>query len=66
MILTRQVEYEFEHLCMDSHGRSPCFFNTIYKNRHNYFDTKYKTNQKCKFCVFILLTMSCPFPTFPE
>ena len=42
MILTGQIEYEFEHLCLDSHGRSPCFLNTISKIIHDNFDTKVK------------------------
>ncbi len=35
----KQIEYEFEHLCLDSHWLRQCFLNIISKNVHNYFDT---------------------------
>ena len=31
MILTRQIEYEFEHLCLESHTASPCACYTFSK-----------------------------------
>ena len=42
MILTRQIEYEFGHLCLDSHWLRQCFLNLFliyilpfrYKNKH--------------------------------
>jgi hypothetical protein len=38
----RQIEYEFEHLCFESHWLSQCFLNSFYKTFITYLDTKVK------------------------